>query len=96
MAGETIDKRLDTPGWQLNSFDDSRWDLATVPHPPPPPPPPPKPKISLTCPTGERVDFLETDGDNGTCDCDEFLLRGICPTMFQIRLHFEMCCVFLK
>ena len=30
FLGETIDKRLETPGWQLSTFDDSSWDLATV------------------------------------------------------------------
>lgn len=72
FLGETIDKRLETPGWQLNSFDDSSWDLATVPPPMPPPPPPTIPKIGLTCPSGQHVDWLEDEGDNGSCNCDEY------------------------
>lgn len=71
FLGETIDKRLATPGWLLSSFDDSSWDLATVPEPIPPTPPP-TPKIGLTCPSGQRVDWLEEEGDNGTCDCNEY------------------------
>ena len=67
FLGETIDKRLATPGWELNGFDDSGWALATTA--PPPPPPPPAPKIPLDCPAGQRVDFVEDEGDNGTCDC---------------------------
>eukprot|EP01043_Picozoa_sp_COSAG02_P061604 COSAG02_NODE_8311_length_2621_cov_2.488105_1_plen_812_part_10 len=72
FLGETIDKREATPGWELNSFDDSSWDLAKVPEPVPPPPPPPTPRIALKCPAGQHVDWLEEEGDNGTCDCDEY------------------------
>ena len=85
FLGETIDKRLETPGWQLNGFDDSSWDLATVPHPPPPLPPPPHPKISLTCPAGQRVDWLESDGDNGSCNCDEYCATDWGGTLKRLR-----------
>jgi hypothetical protein len=70
FLGETIDKRLATVGWLENGYDDSGWAVATAPPPLPPPPPPPK--VPLPCPAGQRVDAVESGGDNGSCDCEEY------------------------
>jgi alpha-L-rhamnosidase len=34
VTGETYDSRLETPGWNTASFDDSAWAAATVVSPP--------------------------------------------------------------
>ena len=69
FLGETVDNRLATPGWRLNDFNDTGWGFAAVAAAPPAPPDPVGP---LTCPAGERVDYLEDRGDNGSCDCAEY------------------------
>ena len=33
---------------------------------------PPPPPISLKCPPGQHVDWVDADGDNGSCDCSSY------------------------
>jgi hypothetical protein len=54
---------------------------------PPPPPPPPAP-TPLKCPTGTRVDIVAVDGDNGSCDCDDFCASDWSGMLKTARPHW--------
>jgi hypothetical protein len=90
FLGETVDKRLATPGWQLPTFDASGWAVAAAAVPPPPPPPPPAPPPSeYSCPTGSHVDFVAATGDNGSCDCDEYCASDWSGSVQRARPHWQ-------
>ena len=89
FLGETIDKRLATPGWQLPAFDASGWARATAAvAPPPPPPPPPPPQSRYHCPAGQKVDIVAATGDNGSCDCDEYCGSDWSGSLHHARPHW--------
>ena len=89
--GEIIDKRLGTPGWRDEVFDDSNWSLATGAIPPQPPPTP------LKCPKGQHVDMVDPGGtiwanhpynDNGLCSCQEYCASDWAGDLKRLRPHW--------